>query len=522
MSFNPGDNLAYAPSMAYSIGSGPIPVDSSTSNEVLQVYHSNTATNPPSATALGNYNGLEVNFDVRVGSSSRVRFDKSFIKVTGRACNTYASLTEVVSLGCSIPWNTIAALFDSAEVILNQNGSTVEQIVQNLGHASMMKMLTKYNAEALEQMGDMFFTPCIEERRDIVSPCTDPTASGLSVVSRERRNRQLINHVTYVAGSVAPTYKDVSKNVYLCEVFDSLRVPAAFASTNIELKLRTRSADEILIKDPQFYTSTGLTITADKFFITGMDLYLVIENLTADQLKIETEKVLSNETVLRESFTIYDCIVKDYTSGSNIRDSNVKNMQACIVAFPSNLTSETVDLISNVSTTPVGINPFQYTYNFSTVDGQNGISSFQSRYGQFLSPTTSLRISNTMRSTNSDLYQLYRNLSQKLVNRKDPPALSNSHMSTPQFNAVALVANTRDYLIAGAKHNNTFLFDSAPYVLFCAPFFPQTTHPHKIMSGEDHEIFLAGSGNTPSRVAITRIRTGYLQLKADTSLAVFN
>lgn len=475
MSFNPS-NIIYESYPALEVGTGPIVMDGSAVSEVVYQYQTNTA---PALHGVGEpltYNGVETLFDVRIPSTARVLFEKSYLRITGKAANMAVGENSPVLVGTSIPWNTIAATLETAELQLNQSATTTEQINQNLGDGSMVKMLTRYSRSAIESMDDAFFTPCFEETRDKIGPALGTTY--LSQVSQARRDTQLTDN----PGNGQRLH---SKAIYLPDLFDSLALPAAFYVQNLQIKIRPKLAGDILIKDTG---CLGVNAPLQKYFITNIALYLTMVNLTEQQLVKERDKILSNSAILRQAFYSYDALQKSHTQGASYRDSNVKNMQAAVFMIPSLGAGD-----------GIGCNRYQYCYGCSAANpGMSGISSYQMKYDGVYSPATPLQVSNSDHGTNIDLFAQYRLLCKKMYDREIEAALRFSNYAPPR----------------------PAVYDESTYVLFCAQFYPQDAFGHKQMSGADHEI-QTGGGTTESLIVV-RIRLSFLEIRGDTSVYMIN
>jgi len=379
-----------------------------------------------------------------------------------------------VLLGTSIPWNSIAAFLDTAEVQLNQSATTTEQINQNLGDGSMVKVLTRFTRQAIESMDDSFFTPCIESVRDVVGPVL-----GTTYLSPESQNRRL----QWLLNTPGASQKIHSKNLYVSDIFDALRIPAAFYLQNLQFKIRPKASADILIKDT---VCLGVNAPLQKYFITNITLNLAVLTLTENQLIKERDRILANVSILRQSFYTFDAIQKTHSQSASYRDSNVKNMQAAVFMFPSRSAAD-----------GLGVNQYQYCYG-SGLGGITGIASYQMKYDMTYSPSTPLAVSTTSFATNTDVYAQYRLLCRKMSEREITPAL--------QFVSMATYAGTPD--------------DASPYTLFCAQFYPQTAYGHKTMNGADHEIITSGGAVEP--IVIVRIRLSFLEVKGDTSVYMIN
>lgn len=459
-----------------SVGTGEIPYDGSAVNEVMYRYTPNTAAVSSIGGGPAAYNGVTTEFNFKVSSRHRVLFNKSYLRVTGKAANMVIGEASPVLVGTSIPWNSIAALLQSTELQLNQSASTTEHITQNLGDGSMVRMLTSYSRDALESMEDSLFTPCIEDTRDKLGPA--PGVTYLSNISQTRRATQLTDQ----PGNGQRIH---SKNIYLHDIFSSLAIPAAFFVQDLQMRFQFKAANDILIKDT---VCLGAAAPSQMYYITNVELNMCFVTLSESQLKIETSRVLGNEIIFRENFIVYDALQKTHTQGTSYRDSNVKNMQASVMMIPSSTAAD-----------GIGCNRYQYVYGCDAVNpGISGISTFQMRYDNVLSPSTPMNISNTFHGTNTELYGQYRLLCNRTMDRETGPALLFSNFA-PARAAVD---------------------DESTYVLFCATFFPVDADLHKLMGGADHEIILSGGGSEP--IVLVRIRASFIEIRGDTTVYMIN
>ena len=476
MSFNTKENIVFAENPSLSVGTGPIVMDTSSISEVTYQFQTNTAGVSAGVGFPVAYNGIETIFDVRIPAGARVLFDKSYVRMNGIAADMNVGIGTNVPIGVSIPWNSIAAILDTAEVQLNQNATTTEQINQNLGDGSMVKILTRYSREMIEHMSDSFFTPCIESIRDYNNGLLG--ASAFSPESLTRRVDQLID-----AAGPQPH----AKNLYLSDIFDSLRVPAAFFLQNLQFKFRPKQITDILFTDPGYLLANGFAASLPRYFVTNMTLFLTMVNLSENQLIKERERIMSNESMLRESFSTFDAIQKTHSQSASYRDSNVKNLQAAVFLFPSRTAADAV-----------GANPYQYCYG-SGAGGATGISAYQMRYDNVYSPAQPLTVATVANHNNTDLFFQY-----KLLTRR-----SSDREVTLALDFVTAMANPRPVPQ-----------DHCPYVMFCAQFYPLNAYAHKTMAGADHEIITAGGAAEP--IIIVRIRSSFLEIRGDTSVYMIN
>lgn len=459
---------------ALEVGLNSLEADTSGVGERTNLYY---PTQGPVASGTDplSYTGQNLTFDISPGATTRVRFDKSFITITGYAANMTIGSASPVLVGASIPWNTIAAVLQSAKIQFNSQSDNIENIQNELGHGSMMKMLTTYSRTQLEAKDDAFFTPCIESSRDLNTGI--PPITLLSTTSQTRRTSQLLNG--------DGTQRIISKNIYFCDLFDSMYFPAAWLVKNLHLELGFKTSDAILIKDTG---CLGVNAPTQKFFISS-----VVLNLT--QLQLSSDEIAKADTLLRtdpggvlvrDPFYMYDVVPKTHSTGAAHRDSNVKNLQAAIVAFPSNRVKD-----------GAGANPYQYTYD-ADVNFVSGITGYQMRYDNVDSPAQRLSIATGVKNTgqNTRLYGQYRLICKGMRDRQTELALSMNEFAPN-------VATTEDV---------------APYVLLCSQFYSLTASDHLLAGGSDHEVYI--DGGTDSQIIICRIRTGYAMVNNAGAVAV--
>jgi len=327
----------------------------------------------------------------------------------------------------------------------------------------MVKFLTCFSRESLEWMSDSLFTPCMENIRDT-------TSAGLSVQTQTRSANAFIEN--------DGTIKYGCKNILMSDLFDSLRLPSAFYIQTLKLNIRPKASTDILFKMP---AAPG----TNRFFVSNLTLYLSLLSLTESQLAIEAKRIESTESLVRESFWVYDPITKQHSQGITYRDSGVKNMQAAVLMFPSNYCAD-----------GKGLNPYQYVYGNSTI-AASGVSAYQMRYDTVYSPSIALAVDTIHHSRNTPLYYQYRELCRRIGDREAAPAIDFVQHMGQQGEVVGTV-------------------DNNPYVLFCAVFYPLTTYGHKLMAGSEHEITTSGGGTQTS--VIVRIRLAFAELMGDTSI----
>jgi len=480
MSFNTTENLVYRENPVLAMGMGPIPVDDSSLSELNYSYETSTAPVIPGPNEPSCYNGVETLFDVRIPSNCRVLFNKSYLKITSLACDMFANnLATPVPAGVSIPWNPIAAVFDTIELQLNQSATTTEQITQNLGDGSMAKMLTRYPRDVIESLSEMFYTPCFESNRD--------RRDGTAVVCRlssETQKRRTINLVDLFNG----TSMVHAKNLYLQDMFDSLRMPSAFFVQNLQFKFRPKMSRNILVTDTGYLNGNARPDpTVMRYYVLGMQLNLTMITLTENQLRREEQKIASNVAILRESFWAYDAQQKTHSPGASYRDSNIKNMQGAMFMFPSLLAADNI-----------GANRYQYSYGGDANPG-SGITMYQMRYDSTYSPAKPLAVDPLNNARNTDLFAQYKALTLRSEDRE---------LALP-LTFLTSMGNTRQTAT-----------DESPYVLFCAQFYATGGAAHKNMAGSDHEIITSGGAAEP--IIIVRIRGSFLEIRGDTSVYMIN
>src|SRR5512133_2053884 len=113
-SLNPSEVMMRAPDVATYNTQGPFSIDMSSEYETFCEYTTNAA---PRVEVAGNplaYNSVPVTFQLDVDPSTRIRFDKSYMKIN-YICEDMANPlipVAVLPASCSIPWHTAAAVIN--------------------------------------------------------------------------------------------------------------------------------------------------------------------------------------------------------------------------------------------------------------------------------------------------------------------------------------------------------------------------------------------------------------------------
>lgn len=466
--FDVNYNTIAAEDPAMSVGVDPVPYDASSVSEVMYRYQPQTGT-----TTIGGvpcYNGQEVMFNLNISSSQRIDFTKSYILMGGtlRKDNTGTVLASASSDNdhVSLPWNPLAAFVSSADLLFNESSSLAELYMTDPGHGWMVKCLTKYSKEELDNRGDLFFTPTIENTYDMTTS-----------LSKESKDRS-------ASWFAADTAHSADKQIPLGDMFSACDIPAAMYLNTLRIRMRLKNPTDIP------FTDDSATYTDPSFFINRCELYLCLMTLSPAQLTAERKKIKENKVLTRQGYTIYDVSSKPFSSNASYRDAAIKNLQANVVLFSANG--------RKVDGTKTGVNPYQYCYG---QDNGIGITSIQSQYNGQYSPATPMDI-RPETSRNVQMYQQYLLLCRKTLNREDTPALKFENMVDPS-STTAITALT------------------CPYVMFCMPFYSMTAYASLHLSGSDLEVAVQG-GTTSGNVIVVRIRTSLLEIRPSSSVYVLN
>lgn len=462
-SLNPSDTMRLVPDPAMSNASGPIVVDSSSEYETFQIYALQTAARSQVAGDPPAYNQVEIKFISDVQPGHRVRFDKSYLKVDYYAADiTNPQIPIAVNnANVSVPWNIIAAIFRDAEFQVNADVRSVEKYTAEFGHANMIKILHSYTSQSLEAAHDRFFTPCIESTRDLTT--------GLSTESAARSARWL----TTAAGNILYG----SKMVMLNDIFDCMRVPAAWLINKLQLIFNVNASNSILI-------ASAAAIGINKFFVTGVTLYLCQNKLTKEQIDLDTKCITEGEDLMKNAYRRFEATTTPITQSVVYDLPGVKNLQAAIAMISSTQASDAI-----------GVNPYQYCYG-SGIVANTGVTGFQMRYGSYYSPLVMINVSRTEKSQNIDLFAMWRLVS-RTINDK-------TFTSSISYNSMALQA----------------ALDTNPYVFFSSVFANQECAAHKQISAVNHVTYLQGSTTTNGNMHVVRIRLAAVQIKGDLSVTV--
>lgn len=492
MSFPITDNMEFYSNPAFGVGKDPIPLDNSSRNE-LTIEHPVTGSyrNQGMANAPLAYNGAELSFDIGISPSQRLLPSKSYLRVRGVALNVHHNALTPVPIGVSIPWNSYAALIDTASYSLNRASNNVETYTSDSDHASMVKMTTQYSRTMLDSMHDSLFTPTIESKRDL-----NTGVEGAPEFSNETLSRRT-NWLTFIraagGGDGNPIHH--TKNLYLKDLFDSLSLPGAFYTTNFTMKLKFKAWNNILIVAQP-------AVPADEapyigYFITDVSLFLTYVSLSENQLAVEAEAIQKNLPVLRESFRMYDAKTVAFATSSKYRESNVKNLQAAVMLFPS---TECTDLL--------GVNPYQYCYATDLkVANKPGISAYQMKYGETFSPPSELTIypMPVDQFMNTALYANYRLVARRMDDKDSEPAIRAYNMCCNVYKTVKNAADNADVTV-----------DLSSATMFASQFFPLNSCAHPNMNGLDFEA--SASGGSSKSVVVVLMRVGFLLISGNTKV----
>lgn len=448
--------------------SGPILFDSSSVQEILIQYNPMQGSQQYGGVGPACYNGVtDLKYLVQGDLGSRIRFDKSYLKMEYVALDISANPPVGIDLNhVSIPWNPIAACLQSVYFQLNGTNQTVERYDANFQHGNMVKMFTTYTSQALEAAHDRFFTPCIEETRDLLA--------GLSTTSAIRAGRWLAN----LGAGNAPQYG--SKTIMLSDIFDSMKVETACFAQLFQLYMTIKNPDAIL------FASTGV-VGIPRFYITGLKLFLVQDKLSESQLGVEAERITGREPMVRNSFRRFDVFTDGHASTKSYITTGIKNLQASILMFSSTTCG---DLL--------GANPYQYTYASGPV-ANSGISFYRHRYGTITYPISGQTVDPINKTKNTEMYEHWRTLC-RLVNDKTFSS------PIPFYPSMSQIAAT----------------DTNSYVMFPAIFCNQDTAPMKTMLGAEHEIIVNGGVSTNTIGIVVRIRVCAYAIAGDTTVSIMD
>lgn len=447
---------------------GPILYDDSSVQQTLIMYMPMQGMQVYGSAGPSCYNAIsDLKFMFQGDIGSRVRFDKSYIKMDYMACDISvpSPYAEVDLTHVSIPWNPIAATFQNVYYQLNGTNQTVERYDSNFQHGNMIKILTSYTRQALEEATDRFFTPCIESTRD--------TITGLSMESADRAKAAFQR-------DVSGTINLGSKIIMLSDIFDSLKVETACFAQLFQLYMTLKAPDQILFAMPAV---TGI----NRFYITGLRLYIAQDKLSSRQLDIETKKTMDNVPMVRNGYRRFDVFTDSHVSSKSYITTGIKNLQASVLMFSSVTAGD-----------GVGINPYQYCY-CSSITPNTGITHYRHRYGSIVYPLSGQNVDPINKARNTDVYTIWRALC-RLINDK---TFSSAIPFTPCMGV------------------NGPLYDISTYAFFPAIFCNQDTAPMKLASGGDHEIIVNG-GHTGATGIIVRIRLNSYAIYGDSTVTIMD
>lgn len=454
-------------------GTGPLTVDETIKSETLEIIYPGEAPRSVGDVAVAAYNGVDCNFDIYPPDGTRVRFAKSYLRFEYIATDISGApaMAVVDSNYCSISWNPIAACVDSCSFSLNAANVEIERYSNDFGHGNMIKLLTQYSREAIESSHDRFFTPCMESTRDL--------STALSAESSARSLRW------FSYPTVPATVNRGAKNIMLGDMFDSLRVDAAWYVKRARITVQFKDASKILFRS---YQSTA----AERFYIVGLELHIIYDLLTSSMIKEEMGRLERNEVMMRQLYLSYETDSDTHSSDKTYRTNGITNMIAGVLLFPAGRS------LDNLYEGVCYANPYQYTYGLSAAHG-DGVSSYQHQYNGIYSPRNSLAISAPYRMRNTALYEQYRLLAQMVDEPQVAPCVS--------------------FLEHMAQYSPTY--DRNCYVMFASPFFDLTTNPTLTPRVSDHIIKTSGGGSG-NGVVIVRLRVMGVEVLANNSVNRLN
>lgn len=464
-SFNTVENSEYVEDKAMVNCMAPIAFDLSSTQEVLTQYNPIQGTQQYGGVGPSCYNAIQdLRFYIQTDLGSRVRFDKSYLKMEYMAADVSAPAPylPVVAATTSIPWNPIAGCIQNTYFQMNATNQTVERYDANFQHGNMIKILTQYSRDALETASDRFFTPCIETARDI--------AAAMSPESQLRTTNHLLNGASINYGS---------KIMMLSDIFDSMRVETGWFCQTFQLFMTLKAPENIL-----FMTTAATGV--NRFYITALKLFICQDKLSEPQQTLQTQRLAENKAPMRNAFWRYDVFTDLHSTTKTYITSSIKNMQCSILMFPSITAGDAI-----------GINPYQYSYCSGLVPN-TGISFYRHRYGLIAYPLSGQAVDLANKGRNTEMYEIWRNLIRKINEKEIAPTITFDAMSNA--NAAA---------------------DLNPYVFFPAIFCNQDTFPMKTVSGYDHEVYTNG-GTAGAIGVIIRMRVNAVMVDATTQIHIMD
>lgn len=480
-------NINQVEDPAFTSCTGPVLVDASSLSETYQEIYTTAGARGGSTTDPANYNYGPIQFLADVSQSTRVRLDKSYLRIEYEARQIKSGTAYALnSRRCSIPWNTIAATIANINYKLNASSQEVENLNTEFGHGNMVKILTTYSRDALEEASDRFFTPCLESTRDIIK--TDFAATDESYI----RSHKWLSTAVADDQSLTDNVIKGSKIMMLSDIFDSMRPECVWFIQRLDLNITFKDAAAILFRiDP------AATAYINKFFITRVVLRLCVNTLSSEQVDLETERlnISPPEPVLRISYRSYDTITESMQGSVNRQYQGIKNLQAAVVVIPSDTASDRFGATSG------GVNPYQYCYGCSIVSPITGVTSYYQRYDNFWSPATPILIDTQSRNNNTDLYEMWRYLCRVIQDRRTRPNLEfGKHIGQALLTGATLELN--------------------PYVMFTSVFCNQDTAARKLVAGGTHEIIIAAPSTNLQPIFVVRIGMRALEISSDTSVHI--
>jgi hypothetical protein len=449
------------PAMTYC--TGPMLIDGSSEYETYNIINTQTAQRAAVGGDPASFNEVNVRFQTDIDPGTRIRFDKSYLKMDYYAANVANPLAPIAidPVHVSIPWNTAAAIIREADFQLNSDYRSVEKYSSEFGHGNMIQVLTSYTVDALETGHDKFFTPCMEATRD--------TTIALSAVTQARATRWLSTAGAIVYGS---------KSIMLSDIFDSMKVQAGWLINRLNILLTFNSATSILIHD-------AAAVGTNKFFIIGLTLYMAVNKLSAEQVSNDAALIQSQTPLMINAFHRFEATTTPCYATITYEMPSVKNLQAGIAMISSLQCAD-----------GVGANPYQYCYG-SGIVANTGVTDYVQRYGIYYAPLNIVDISRIDKAYNVNLMTNWR-----VLNR----SINDKEYGSP-------IAFWPDMAQSAAGT------DPNPYVFFTSVFCNQDTAPKKQAAGLTHTVTMHGAA-TGQQMHVVRVRMSALKINGDLTVEV--
>ena len=357
----------------------PVHVDKDTEESINTLIYPQTGK---SGTYYNSTGSRQTTFDITADGNALEDLANYRLCIRMRAIELQVAdgVTErAMTTGSGMPW-CFSSLISAISARVNDNSELIDNYQDSALYPemTMIRMLKKYDSNALENHDEAMFTPCIESGLDLTG--------ALSTETQARTTRWLLP---------AGTTGYVQKNIPFHDLLPCFDTPGLSSNVRkLHLEITWRPTDEI-----PFYADTALTTYTPRIYIDNVYIWKDAQKMTVGQ-NIDTVRERLEGKQERIAFPHYTMANESYTQNAQIKVTSQSNTQAITAGFKASV----VDSTNNR-------NYMQFV--------PNGTTSVSMEYGNLVIPR---QIITTSQSA-MDLYTFYKKAIRKQHNVNFTPAL---------------------------------------------------------------------------------------------------